>query len=72
MSVRSVLTAIADAIRVKTGESGTMKLEQMPAKIAVLGRRTSGRQLSHDLDLDTGHGHGVSAKMRILCELFLK
>ena len=34
MSVRSVLSAIADAIRAKTGESGTMKLEQMPGKIA--------------------------------------
>lgn len=40
MSVRSVLSAIAEAIRVKTGESGTMKLEQMPAKIA--GIQTGG------------------------------
>lgn len=40
MSVRSVLTAIADAIRAKTGESGTMKLEQMPEKIT--GIQTGG------------------------------
>ena len=34
MAITDKLSAIADAIRAKTGESGTMKLEQMPAKIA--------------------------------------
>ena len=34
MAITDKLTAIADAIRAKTGESGTMKLEQMPGKIA--------------------------------------
>ena len=34
MAITDKLSAIADAIRAKTGESGTMKLEQMPGKIA--------------------------------------
>ena len=34
MAITDKLSAIADAIRAKTGESGTMKLEQMPEKIA--------------------------------------
>ena len=34
MAITDKLAAIADAIRAKTGESGTMKLEQMPGKIA--------------------------------------
>lgn len=33
MALTSKLTAIADAIRAKTGETGKMTLEQMPAKI---------------------------------------
>lgn len=33
MALTSKLTAIADAIRAKTGETGTMTLEQMPGKI---------------------------------------
>lgn len=33
MALTSKLTAIADAIRAKTGETGKMNLEQMPAKI---------------------------------------
>ena len=35
MALTSKLTAIADAIRAKTGETGKMTLEQMPAKIYV-------------------------------------
>lgn len=34
MAITDKLSAIADAIRAKTGESGTMKLAQMPEKIA--------------------------------------
>ena len=34
MAITDKLSAIADAIRAKTGESGTMKLEQMPVKIS--------------------------------------
>ena len=34
MAITDKLSAIADAIRAKTGESGTMNLEQMPGKIA--------------------------------------
>ena len=34
MAITDKLSAIAEAIRAKTGESGTMKLEQMPGKIA--------------------------------------
>ena len=33
MALTDKLTAIADAIRAKTGETGEMTLEQMPAKI---------------------------------------
>lgn len=36
MALTSKLTAIADAIRAKTGETGKMTLEQMPAKIGAI------------------------------------
>lgn len=44
MALTDKLTAIADAIRAKTGETGTMTLEQMPGKIGgISGGGTSGR-----------------------------
>lgn len=36
MALTNKLTAIADAIRAKTGETGKMTLEQMPAKIGAI------------------------------------
>ena len=36
MALTDKLTAIADAIRAKTGETGKMTLEQMPAKIGAI------------------------------------
>lgn len=43
MALTDKLTAIADAIRAKTGETGTMTLEQMPGKIGgISGGGTSG------------------------------
>lgn len=36
MALTSKLTAIADAIRAKTGETGKMTLEQMPGKIGAI------------------------------------
>lgn len=42
MSIKSAMTAIADAIRSKTGESGTLTLNQMAAAIAGLEIGSSG------------------------------
>lgn len=43
MALTNKLTAIADAIRAKTGETGKMTLEQMPGKIGgISGGGTSG------------------------------
>lgn len=44
MALTDKLTAIADAIRTKTGESGKMTLDQMPTKI-------SGIETGHSVDL---------------------
>lgn len=47
MSVNSKMTAIADAIREKTGESGTLTLDAMAAAIAAIEAGGGGKILGH-------------------------
>lgn len=51
MSVFSSLTAIADAIRAKTGKTGGMTLDQMPAEIAgIQGGGGAANELGYQCD----------------------